>query len=293
MSMPVDPVVDASAGITRSQVLRHYQSVADLMMPHLDARPVAFLRAPEGIGAGMFLQKHLETERLAGVAQFTSSLYASQGPLLEVREPRGILSAAEADVIEFHTFNTTTRRGERPDRICFDLDPGEGVGWTSLCEAAMHLRDVLLSLGLASWVKTSGGNGLHVLVPVAPAQHACETLRDFAQAVALRLAHEEPSRFAAKTGPRNREGRVLVDHLRNGPGGSLVAPWSARARPGLPVSIPLAWSELPGSGSAPSWAIGHCDDRVAIGNQPWQDYWPCRQSLHDALLRQPLHHQPA
>lgn len=283
MSMTVDRVVDAASGITRSQLLRYYESVAGLMMPHLQARPVAFLRAPEGIEAGTFFQKHLSNTRLPGVAQFNSSLYASHGPLLEVRESLGVLSAAQADVIEFHTFNTTTHPGERPDRVSFDLDPGDGVDWPSVCEAALRLRDVLHSLGLACWLKTSGGKGLHVLLPLAPALHSCEAARHFSEALVQRVAQQEPSRFVATSGPRNRVGRIFIDYLRNGPGATTVAAWSARARPGLPISVPLAWSELPGLHSPTEWTVAHCAERIAIGNAPWEGYWLCRQNLHQAV----------
>jgi bifunctional non-homologous end joining protein LigD len=191
MSMTVDRVVDATSGITRSQLLRYYESLAGLMMPHLRARPVAFLRAPEGIEGGTFFQKHLSNLRLPGVAQFNSTLYANHGPLLEVRETLGVLSAARADVIEFHTFNTTVHPGEHANRVAFDLDPGDGVDWPSVCEAALRLRDVLQLLGLVCWLKTSGGKGLHVLVPLAPGLHSCEAARHFSEALVRRLAQEE------------------------------------------------------------------------------------------------------
>ena len=283
MSMTADRVVDATSGITRSQLLRYYESVAGLMMPHLRARPVAFLRAPEGIAAGTFFQKHLANLRLPGVAQFNSLLYASHGPLLEVREPLGVLSAAQADVIEFHTFNTTTYPGEHPDRVSFDLDPGDGVDWPSVCDAALRLRDVLHSLGLACWLKTSGGKGLHVLVPLAPALHSCEAARHFSEVLVQRIAQEEPSRFVARSGPRNRVGRIFIDYLRNGPGATTVAAWSARARPGMPISVPLAWSELPGLRSPAEWTVADCAERMAIGNSPWEAYWLCQQNLHQAM----------
>ena len=287
MSMPVDRVVDSASGLTESRLLQHYQAVAELMMPHLQARPVAFLRAPEGIEAGMFFQKHLPSPALPGIAQFSSSLYASHGPLLEVREPRGVLSAVHAHVIEFHTFNTTTRGNEHPDRVCFDLDPGEGVEWNSVREAALHLRDVLAQLGLSCWLKTSGGKGLHLLVPLAPALHSCETAKHFAKALVQRLAQEEPSRFSAMSGPRNRIGRIFIDYLRNGAGATTVCAWSARARPGLPVSVPIAWSELPGLQSSAQWNIANCAERNELGNQPWEGYWQCRQNLHQALQQLP------
>jgi len=283
MSMTVDRVVDATSGITRSQLLRYYESVAALMMPHLRGRPTAFLRAPEGIEAGTFFQKHLSNLRLPGVAQFNSALYASHGPLLEVRETLGVLSAARADVIEFHTFNTTTHAGEHGDRVCFDLDPGDGVGWPSVCEASLRLRDLLHSLGLASWLKTSGGKGLHVLVPLAPGLHSCDGVRHFSEALVRRLAQEEPSRFVATSGPRNRVGRIFIDYLRNGAGATTVAAWSARARPGMPISVPLDWSELPGLRSPAEWTVAHFAERVTIGNTPWEGYWDRRQSLHEVV----------
>lgn len=289
MSMPVDPVVDAAGGITKSQLLRYYEAVAGLMMPHLEARPVALLRAPEGVGGKTLLLRHQQSPRLPGIGQFRSSLYASRGPLLEVREPRGVVSAVMADVIEFQTFNSTTRHGERPDRLWFSLSPCEGTEWNSLCTAAQHLRDYLLSLGLASWLKTGGDASLHVLVPLSPVQHACETLRDLAFALAHRMAEEQPSSFVTPGASHASAGRVIIDPLGNNPAATCVAAWSARARAGLPVSVPLAWEELADSPRAPQWTVRDVDERLQVGNQPWTGYWAQRQDLHQALQQLPIH----
>jgi bifunctional non-homologous end joining protein LigD len=115
--------------------------------------------------------------------------------------------------------------------------------------------------------------------------HSGEAARHFSQALVQRLAQEEPSRFVAVSGPRNRVGRIFIDYLRNGPGATTVAAWSARARPGMPISVPLDWSELPGLLAPAGWTVSNCAERVAIGNAPWEGYWHCRQSLH-ALVRE-------
>ena len=165
-----------------------------------------------------------------------------------------LVSAAQMNVIEFHTWNSTIRNIDKPDRMVFDLDPGEGVAWTHVQEAALLTRALLTELGLASWLKTSGGKGLHVVVPLAP-RLDYDTVKDFSQAIVQHLAQTIPARFVAKSGPANRVGRIFVDYLRNGHGATTAAAFSARARPGLGVSMPVAWEQLATLKSGAQWTI--------------------------------------
>ena len=284
-SLAVDRVMDPASGVTKSQLLRYYESVLDSLAVHLRERPVAFLRAPEGIGSAMFLQKHPSVYVMPGVAQLHSTLYASLGPMMEVREPQGVRSAVKGNVIEFHTFNTTAHGNENPDRACFDLDPGAGVPWSAVAAGARHLRDLLAALGLQCWLKTTGGTGLHVLVPLAPALHHCDVVKAFCKSVVTRLVQEEPQRFSAKSGAANRIGRIFIDSLRNSTGATMVAAWSARARVGVPLSVPLDWSELDSLPSPAPWTVSNASERVGQGNRPWEGYWSCKQTLREALAQ--------
>ncbi len=275
-------VIDAESGATKIELLRYYQLVGALMMVHLKGRPVSLVRAPEGVGGPLFFQKHAEAQAMPGIRQLDPALYISHPPMLEVANARGLLSAAQWNVIEFHTLNTGTRSFEHPDRMVFDLDPGEGVAWAQVKEAAELVRAFLEQLGLTSFLKTSGGKGLHVVVPLRRV-HDWDTVKGFSQGVVAHMAQTLPKRFVAKSGPRNRVGRIFIDYLRNGLGASTVCAWSARARPGLGVSVPLGWNELASLRSASQWHIGNIHERLDVGNAPWSAYAKSAKALNAAM----------
>lgn len=271
-------VIDTESGATKLDLARYYALVAPLMLPHLAGRPVAFLRAPQGVGKQMFFQKHLE-HAMPGVVTLPK-LDPGHPPLLEVASAEALMSAVQMNVVEFHTWNAHKDAIEKPDRIVFDLDPGEGVTWPTVVEGAQLLRVLLTELGLASWLKTSGGKGLHVVVPLRR-QLDWDTVKGGAQAIVRHLAATLPDRFVAKSGPRNRVGKIFVDYLRNGRGATTVAAWSARARPGLGVSVPLAWDELERVKHGDQWNVRNIHERLDVGDAPWDDYAP--QPLAQAL----------
>ena len=271
-------VIDASTGFTKIELVRYYALVAPLMMEHMKDRPVALVRAPEGIGGELFFQKHLQRYKMPGVEPLDRALYPAHPPMLEVATAQGLLSAAQMNVIEFHTWNAVTRAIDKPDRMTFDLDPGEGVRWRQVQEAAQLLHGFLGELGLASFLKTSGGKGLHVVVPIRK-QLDWDTVKDFSQAIVQHLAHAIPQRFVAKSGAANRVGKIFIDYLRNGFGATTVAAWSARARPGLGISVPVRWDELEGLKSGAHWTVRTVHQRLDQGNSPWSDYEASRNAL--------------
>jgi bifunctional non-homologous end joining protein LigD len=188
-------------------------------------------------------------------------------------------------VIEFHTWNSKSTSIDKPDRIVFDLDPGAGVAWKEVREAAELTRAMLAELGLDCWLKTSGGKGLHVVVPIAPVR-GFDEVKGFSQAVVQHMARVVPQRFVAKSGGGNRVGRIFIDYLRNGHGQTTAAAYSARARPGLGVSIPVAWDELPSLKGAAQWTIANARDRLSFEKaDPWGGYWRARQGLRDPMRR--------
>ncbi len=271
-------VIDASTGFTKIELVRYYALVAPLMMEHMKDRPVALVRAPEGIGGELFFQKHMQRYQMPGVEPLDRSLYPTHPPMLEVATAQGLLSAAQMNVIEFHTWNAVKRAIDKPDRMTFDLDPGEGVQWRQVQEAAQLLHGFLDELGLASFLKTSGGKGLHVVVPIRR-QLDWDTVKDFSQAVVQHLARAIPQRFVAKSGAANRVGKIFIDYLRNGFGATTVAAWSARARPGLGISVPVRWNELEGLKSGAHWSVRTVHQRLDEGNGPWSDYEASRNAL--------------
>jgi bifunctional non-homologous end joining protein LigD len=280
-----DRVIDASTGIKKIELVHYYESVADWMLPHLKRRPVSLVRGPTGVGGELFFQKHDDKLSIPKMRELDPALWPGHAALLEVPSAEALSHAAQMNVIEFHTWNSTTKAIDQPDRIVFDLDPGEGVGWPQVQEGAALMRALLQELGLDCWLKTSGGKGLHVVVPVRP-QFDYDTVKDFSQAVVQHLARTIPSRFVAKSGPANRKGRIFVDYLRNGHGQTTAAAFSARARPGMGVSMPVTWEELPALKSGAQWTIRTARERLSfVQEDPWVGYWTSRQRLTAAMKR--------
>ena len=277
-----DRVIDKQSGTTKGELAAFYHQVAELMLPHLKGRPVSLVRAPEGVGGELFFQKHLKQDELPGVKLLDPALDPGHEPLLQIDTERGLLSAAQMNVIELHTWNATSNAIGKPDRMTFDLDPGEGVAWARMQEAAMLVQTLLTELGLPAFLKTSGGKGLHVVVPIRR-HYDWDTVKGFSQAVVQHLADTIPDRFVAKSGPRNRVGKIFVDYLRNGFGATTVSAWSARSRPGLGVSVPLAWDELPTLTSASQWTVRNIGRRVPTGNKPWEGMEKSRKSIGAAM----------
>jgi len=279
-----DRVVDKSTGITKVEVVRFYGLVAPLMMEHLKARPVSFVRAPQGIHGQLFFQKHLEEGQMSGVRQLDPALWPAHPALIEIAAPLGLLSAAQMNVIEFHTWNGVKTLIGKPDRMTFDLDPGEGVAWPMVQQAAELMRVVLDELDLPSFCKTSGGKGLHVVVPLKR-QYDWDTVKDFSEAIVRHMARTLPQIFVAKSGPSNRVGRIFIDYLRNGFGATTICAWSVRARPGMGVSVPVEWQEVPTLTSGAQWTLRNIHARLDRGNQPWAGYAKAAKSPGAAMKR--------
>ena len=277
-------VIDARTGSTKLDLIRYYALVGELMMEHLKARPVSLVRAPEGVGGELFFQKHADVAKLPGVKHMPQELDPEHQPFLEIASVQGILSAAQFNVVEIHTQNATRKAYATPDRMVFDLDPGDGVEWRAMQEAAQLMHAFLDELGLPSFLKTSGGKGLHIVVPVKGG-YDWDTVKGFSQAIVKHLATVFPERFAFKSGPKNRVGKIFIDYLRNGQGATTVCAWSARVRPGLGISVPLAWEELEGLKSSTQWDITNAHTRLDKGNTPWEGYAKAAKTLAKAMKK--------
>jgi len=277
-------LIDAQSKATKLDLVSYYDAVAATMLPHLAHRPLALVRAPSGIAGQHFFQKHVETLRIEGIRQLGGG---DQPPMLELSTAAAIVAAAQMNVIEFHTSNSTTRAIAKPDRVIFDLDPGEGVAWDTVVEATQVTRQMLDLLGLESFLKTSGGKGLHIVVPLTP-KDDYDTVKEFSRAVVVHLAKTLPKLFVAKSGGANRPGKIFVDWIRNGRGATTAAAFSARARAGLGVSVPLAWSELAKLESASQWNIFNLHQRTSkLRADPWKEYAATRQTLAKAAKKLP------
>ncbi|MEO5737797.1 MAG: DNA ligase D, partial [Variovorax sp.] len=278
-------VVDATTGITKLDLVRYYESVAEFILPHLKGRPCSLVRGPTGVTGELFFQKHGEKIGIAGITELPESLWPGHASLLEVSNPKALAGAAQMNVIEFHTWNAMVKAINKPDRMIFDLDPGEGTSWGHIQEAATLVHAMLDALGLQAWLKTSGGKGLHVVVPLAP-RYDYDTVKGFSQAIVQHLAKTIPARFVAKSGPSNRLGKLFVDYLRNGHGATTATAFSARARPGMGVSMPMAWDALPSLKSGAQWSVRTAREHLSFQTvDPWADYWTSRQALAEPMKR--------
>ncbi|MBP0595581.1 DNA ligase D [Paraburkholderia sp. LEh10] len=279
-----DRVIDKSTGVRKIELVEYYASVASWMLPHLKDRPVALVRAPEDIGGELFFQKHSQKMAIPNITQHPG-LDPDHPPLLTVESEAALVGTAQMGTIELHTWNAVAADIEKPDRMVFDLDPDPALGWTRMTEAAQLTRELLDELGLASFCKTSGGKGLHVVVPIAR-QLGWDEVKAFSQAVAQHMANTLPKHFAAKMGAQNRKGKIFVDYLRNNRGSSTVCAYSLRARPGLGVSVPLAWDEVPGTTAGDQWNIANVHERLdALDSDPWAGYAKTKQRITAAMRR--------
>ncbi|AGW94928.1 DNA ligase D [Cupriavidus sp. DF5525] len=279
-------VIDTASGLTKGDLVRYYERAAALMLPHLRGRPIAMVRAPSGVGGEQFFQRHGDTLRVDGINVLDPGLWPGHPALLEIVSEQALVAAAQLNVVEFHTWNASKRSIDRPNRIIFDLDPGEGVAWSHMQEAAALMKALLDELGLASFLKTSGGKGLHVVVPVTP-RAGWDEVKGFAHDVVRHVAATIPQRFVAKSGARNRVGKIFIDYLRNGVGATTAAAFSARARPGLGVSIPVSWEELDALEGSAQWTVANVEPRLEAleADDPWADYAGTRQAITRAAAR--------
>lgn len=279
-----DRIIDKSSGARKIDLVEYYQSVADWMLPHLHDRPVSLVRAPEDIGGELFFQRHSQKLSIPNFTQHPG-LDPGHPPLITVDTLKALIGAAQMGTIEFHTWNGVVSNIEKPDRMVFDLDPDASLGWERMIEAAQLTRSLLEELGLNSFCKTSGGKGFHVVVPLAK-YAGWDEVKAFSQAVAQHMATKLPKYFSAKMGAQNRKQKIFVDYLRNNRGSSTVAAFSARARPGLGVSVPLSWEEVATTTSGDQWTIENVHERLEdLKRDPWADYAKTRQRITAAMKK--------
>jgi bifunctional non-homologous end joining protein LigD len=265
-------VIEKTRQITKIDLARYYESVEEWILPHLNARPVALLRAPDGIDNELFFQKHIQHLTIPGVQILDAKLDPGHEPLMMIGSLKPLIGAAQMGAIEFHTWNSTTKTLERPDRLVLDLDPDPTLSWKTVVEAATLTKALLDELGLETFVKTSGGKGLHIVLSLAR-RHTWDDVSAFSQAISRHLAATIPKRFSAKMGPQNRVKKVFVDYLRNRRGATTITAYSARARIGLPVSVPITWEELSDLRASDAWTIETLRLRLSeLKSDPWNEY---------------------
>lgn len=267
-----DRVIDPQSGTTKVELAHFYAEIADWLLPDVRTRPVSLLRAPSGVDGEQFFQKHAERLAIPNIRHLDPALDPGHDRLMAIENVPALVGALQMGAIELHTWNATYASIERPDRLILDLDPDPALPWRAVVEATRLSLAVLDELGLEAFLKTSGGKGMHLVVPLA--RHVdWDTLKVFGKAVSQFMADELPDRFSARMGPKNRIGKVYLDYLRNQRGASTVAAYSVRARPGLPVSVPIRREELAELRDSAHWHIGNLQQRLSrLKTDPWEGY---------------------
>ncbi len=279
-----DRVMFPELGITKADVAWYYDAVADAILPHLRGRPLTLFHCPEGLAGACRFMKHSKVWARDTVRRVRIREKTKVGEYLVIDDRDALLSIVQMDVLELHTWNSTTDALEHPDRVVIDLDPGPEVRWPDVVRAAGAVRAALRTLGLEPFVKTTGGAGLHVVVPLVP-EAPWEDCLAFARGLATALARHDPRRFTTAFAKAGRERQILLDYLRNNRTNTSVAAYSTRARPGATVSVPLAWDELSARSRPDRHTIRTVPRRLAaLGTDPWAGYARAARPLGHAQV---------
>jgi bifunctional non-homologous end joining protein LigD len=282
-----DRVLYPEQGISKLDLVRYYDRVAELILPHLKGRPLMLMRCPAGRAKECFYQKHLADATPPSLVEVAvTEKSGEQAIYVAVESREGLLTLPQMGVLEVHPWGSRRQHLDRPDVLIFDLDPGPGVPWPGVLSAARDLRSLLRELGLESFAKLSGGKGVHVVVPIVP-QLGWEPIKSFTRAVVEILAGREPERYVTVMAKAKREGRIFLDYFRNGFGNTAVAPYSTRARPGAPVAAPVRWEELSPKLTPDRYTVRNMSRRLATQKaDPWDGFFELRQKVPRAVLRQ-------
>ena len=278
-----DRVIDASSGTTKVQLAEYYASVAEWILPELKDRPVALVRAPDGIAGELFFQKNAERLAIPGITTMDKEVTGQ--PVMIINNAEALIGAVQMSTVELHTWNATSDNLDKPDRFVLDLDPDPALPWKSMVEATQLTLSVLDELGLKAFLKTSGGKGIHLVVPLTR-KLGWDEVKDFSHAIVSHMAKLLPERFSAVSGPKNRIGRIFIDYLRNGLGATTICAYAARTREGLPVSVPVFRDEVGELKSGNQWNIHNVHERLTeVGDEPWADLNKTRQTITAEMRR--------
>lgn len=270
--------------ITKLEVAAYYEAVADAMLPHVADRPLALVRCPDGVGPACFFQKHAG----AGLPEAIREERIGKGKddkVLVIDSAEGLVSLVQRGVLEVHIWGSRLKDVEHPDIVVFDFDPDEAVKWAKVVKAAVDMRAFLKDLGLTSFVKTTGGKGLHVVVPLKP-QLEWDAIKEFTRTVADKFAATDPDAYLINMSKAKRKGKIFIDYLRNGRGSTAIAPYSTRARPGALIATPLSWAELEGGAKLQDFGMEAVIARVTKRfKDPWKDMLTTKQGITEKTIK--------
>jgi bifunctional non-homologous end joining protein LigD len=281
-----DKVIDPKTGLTKQALVDYYLVVAENMLPHIAGRPLSLVRCPSGAGQHCFFQKHLGQGMPRGVEGVEIPHKKDKGSEIYVTlsTAEGLAGLAQMNVMEVHVWGSTNETLECPDRIIFDLDPDEGVNWKTLTEAAEEVHERLWQLGLKSFLKSTGGKGLHIVAPVRP-EYEWDIVKSFAHAFSLQMEKDNPQLYISKMTKAARKNKIYVDYLRNDREATAIAPYSSRARPGVGAALPLQWSELK-SPERPYFAVADFAQwQSRLRRDPWKELLTTEQRIPAELFQ--------
>ena len=278
-------ILDAESSLTKQALADYYWAVADHMLPHIAGRPLSLVRCPEGSGKPCFFQKHVNSMLPPGIGSVPvpDKKTGQIEPYITLSTPEALAGLAQMGVLEVHPWASQNDDLEHPDRLIFDLDPDESLTWSTVTEAAAEVRARLKKLGLTGFLKTTGGKGLHVVIPIKPTLD-WSTAKDFAHRFVLGMEKANPRLYLTKMTKSARAGKIYLDYLRNERGATAVAPFSPRARAGCAVSMPLAWSEL-NTPQRPVFRVAEFADwQSRLKKDPWKAMGTTQQTITAAIL---------
>jgi bifunctional non-homologous end joining protein LigD len=279
-------VLDETSGMTKQQLAEYYAAVAERMLPHIADRPLSVLRCPNGVGEPCFFQKHVSAGLPNGIGSVSiaNKKTTERKDFLTLKTADGLIGLAQLGVLEIHPWGSKNDSLERPDRIIFDLDPDEAIAWPVLAAAALELRSHLKQLNFTSFLKSTGGKGLHVVLPIEP-EHEWPIIKQFSRSLVQKIEKSNPSLYITNMVKAARKNRIYLDYLRNDREATAIAPFSTRARPGVPVAVTLDWKEL----KAPVRPAFHVSDfaswKSRLRRDPWKGIMESRQRLTPEILR--------
>ena len=265
-------------GLTKLDIANYHNAVARSMLPHVKGRPLTLVFCPTGVGAGCTYLRHSKVWGPRAIRRVKIQEKTKIGEYMVVDTTEGLISLAQMNVLEIHTWNSTIDRLEQPDRIVLDLDPGQRVTWTRVIAGARKMRAILATLRLKAWIKTTGGRGLHIVLPIVP-EHEWSDCLEFARALATLMAEQEPDKYTIDFRKVGRENKILIDYLRNNRTNTSICAFAVRAREGAPVSMPIDWADLKPSLNPARFTVTSVPSYLARRLDPWRDYWRSKQRL--------------
>jgi bifunctional non-homologous end joining protein LigD len=275
-----DKVVDPESKVTKRELADYYWAISSYILPHIANRPLSLVRCPDGIGHPCFFQKHVNQTLPPGIdsVEVTDKKSGKPEPYITLSSAEAVAGLAQMGVLEIHPWGSCNENLEQPDRIIFDLDPDESISWNVLAESAAEVRQQLKDLGLISFLKTTGGKGLHVVIPVQP-DHEWPQIKEFAHKFVLAVEQLNPKLYLTKMTKAARKGKIYLDYLRNERGATAVAPFSPRARAGMNVSLPLHWSDLK-LDRRPAYQVSEFSNwKKRLTSDPWKEFFKLKQRL--------------